>query len=394
MPQNTGSAQPSNVNTPPPGGKGGGITGAINSTLGAVKPTMGVAQQVAQPQPMPQWIQNQPAQFQPGQQQYDPVTMAPLPPQGGMAPPSNAAPGGKGGMPQQGGGMFGGQMPPQQGGGMFGGQMPPQQGQQLADGRFANQIPQDNSQQAYNQFMQQAQFAPGGAPTYEQWSARRQQNQPQVQPFGMGGTQGGPTLQQLGQMPPQQLPFGMNQQQFGEFQQKQQEFERQNNAAAQANPAFAQMQQLQQQIGNSQPTPQQMQQADQLRNQINSDPAAVAARNAQQQYMQTLPGYNQQIQQQMANLTPLQQQNAMQYGDAYYGEPQRMATPAEMARSGLSQTPQQALGQPMPMPPPGMLPQNPGQMPKAPMQQRIAQPNQRQDAQRALQQFRPGMGRR
>jgi hypothetical protein len=43
------------------------------------------------------------------------------------------------------------------------------------------------------------------------------------------------------------------------------------------------------------------------------------------------------------------------------------------------------------MPPPGMLPQNPGQMPKAPMQQPIAQPSQQQMLQRAMQQFTPGM---
>ncbi len=46
--------------------------------------------------------------------------------------------------------------------------------------------------------------------------------------------------------------------------------------------------------------------------------------------------------QQMTQLNPQQQQNAMQYGNAYYGEPQRTMTPAEMARSGLSQTPQQS----------------------------------------------------
>jgi hypothetical protein len=32
----------------------------------------------------------------------------------------------------------------------------------------------DNSQQAYNQFMASASFAPGGAPSYEQWAAQRQ----------------------------------------------------------------------------------------------------------------------------------------------------------------------------------------------------------------------------
>jgi hypothetical protein len=32
----------------------------------------------------------------------------------------------------------------------------------------------DTSQQAYNNFMAQASFAPGGAPTYEQWAAQRQ----------------------------------------------------------------------------------------------------------------------------------------------------------------------------------------------------------------------------
>ena len=128
--------------------------------------------------------------------------------------------------------------------------------------------------------------------------------------------------------------------------------------------------------------------------------------------------------QQMTQLNPQQQQNAMQYGNAYYGEPQRTMTPAEMARSGLSQTPQQnpmmdALtlhtpeyyknmqapqGQPAP---PAQnqaqlaqiqkrlqgLPQTPAQMPPAPTAQRVAQPNSRQAAQRALQQFRPGMFR-
>jgi hypothetical protein len=36
-------------------------------------------------------------------------------------------------------------------------------------------------------------------------------------------------------------------------------------------------------------------------------------------------------------LTPQQQQNAVQYGDAYYGQPQRMATTAELAATGLRQ---------------------------------------------------------
>lgn len=44
-----------------------------------------------------------------------------------------------------------------------------------------------------------------------------------------------------------------------------------------------------------------------------------------------------QVQQQMQMMTPQELQNYKQYGDAYYGQPQRTLTPAEMATSGLSQ---------------------------------------------------------
>ena len=85
---------------------------------------------------------------------------------GGMVTPYTIGPNGQpvGGPAYQGG--MGGKGGPQQGG--F--------GQQLADGRFANQMPQDNSQQAYNNFMAQVSYGPGVTPpTYEQWAAQRQQ---------------------------------------------------------------------------------------------------------------------------------------------------------------------------------------------------------------------------
>jgi hypothetical protein len=61
-------------------------------------------------------------------------------------------------------------------------------------------------------------------------------------------------------------------------------------------------------------------------------------------------------------------------------------------QGGLSQTspqssPLQAVSQQL-----KGLPQNAGQMPQAPTQQQIAQPNQRELLQRMMQQFRPGMG--
>jgi hypothetical protein len=50
-----------------------------------------------------------------------------------------------------------------------------------------------------------------------------------------------------------------------------------------------------------------------------------------------------------SSLTPTQQQNAMQYGDAYYGQPQRTLTPVEVAMSGLSQQPAPLMPTPAPV---------------------------------------------
>jgi len=264
--------------------------------------------------------------------------------------------------------------------------------------------------------------------------------QPQVMPQQGGGmlgpaktglAQAYPQQPSIGAPPPgmmpQQNPFGFNNQQMNDFQQKQQEFENQINAAVQANPAFAQREQLIKQFGlsqNSQPTPQQMQQLDQLSSQINSDPALQQVRNAQQQYMQqaqqqyqpyqtaSLPKPPPQLgmmpQVQLAH-GPVSPDNALQNYMASY--PQGGGNPAldkaislgQMPPPGLTpqqlsdfQLKQQAMQgglsqQPTPMPPPGMLPQNPGQMPQAPTQQHMGRQDKRQEAQRALQQFRPGM---
>lgn len=269
-----------------PGGKGGAQPPqAAQGGKGAGQPTQspgmkGGAGQPMQPPPGGKGA-GQPQKPMPGSKgagQPMPVQQGQVPGGKGLSQPQKPMPGQKGQMDPR--AM---QQPPmpQQGG---------MQGQQLADGRFANQIPQDTSQQAYNRFMQQAQFAPGGAPTYEQWSAQRQQGAMGLKE-GMGGMpqQGGGMFG--GQMPPQQqLPFGMNQQQFGDMQKQQEMYGRQIQSAVQANPVFAQMEAMNAQIQQSggQPSQQQLQQLQQYKQQLDSDPAIQQAQNSQRQYQQQL----------------------------------------------------------------------------------------------------------
>jgi hypothetical protein len=73
------------------------------------------------------------------------------------------------------------------------------QGQQMG-GMGGKGGQRDTSQQAYNYHMATAQYAPGGAPTYEQWAAQRQSadkmgpilQKPGVPPQGGMGGKGGP----------------------------------------------------------------------------------------------------------------------------------------------------------------------------------------------------------
>lgn len=89
----------------------------------------------------------------------------------------------------------------------------PIQGQDLAQQPVLGrpQAP-DTSQNAYNRFMAQASFAPGKAPTYEQWS--QQQNsryQQAMQGLGSLRFTGMPPIQRAGGFPQQQMgsPYGL-----------------------------------------------------------------------------------------------------------------------------------------------------------------------------------------
>ena len=77
-----------------------------------------------------------------------------------------------------------------------------------------------------------------------------------------------------------------------------------------------------------------------------------------------------------------------QYAQQAYGQQLATAQQGGMPQQTPGQSPLQAVSQQL-----RGLPQNAGQMPQAPTQHRMGRRDERQEAQRAMQQFRPGMGR-
>jgi hypothetical protein len=260
-------------------------------------------------------------------------------------------------------------------------------------------FPGPGGQQAYvipGQLMSQQQ---------EQELIQRQQS-PGFAPLGQDGMMGGkmdPAYQAYakalqgtpaGQMPPQQMPPEM----MAQIQRQQQDFAKMNPQQQQAAMGGKGGTLIESAIGRpvQQPTPPApgggmfggltpggANYANSENPMIGNAPPGPQ----QQDFANMFPQIAEQMrQQQMAQLNPQQQQNAMQYGNAYYGEPQRMATPAEMAKSGLSQMPQPTpTATPMSQPTPTATPMSQPQIAPAPTTQQIAQPSPIQAAQRALQ---------
>ena len=297
---NTGSAQPSNVNTPAPGGKGG----------------------AAQAQPHPQVQQPAPGG------------------KGGQLNPTTSFPG-QGGM----GGMSG-QIPSQYGG--FGGMQTPQSAAQAAamNGMGGKGGQQQGGMMGgslqgspYELYAQQLQGTPAG--------------QMPPQQAAMGGKGGMPTSQAQAQAM-QQLKDA----QAGQIPQQVQQGQQLTPGLSPLTPAQLDQMRMTQSMP---PNPQQIQQMQRLGQRRDS-------------YVQNLPQY-QELQKMHSgfsqnNLPSAAQQQQMEALQRQITNDPRMQR--------FDRRAQQFSGQ--------------QGMPQAPTQQQIGQPNQQQEAQRALQQFRPGMG--
>jgi hypothetical protein len=156
-----------------------------------------------------------------------------------------------------------------------------------------------------------------------------------------------------GQMPPKQMPPEM----MAQIQQQQQDFAKMN--------------------------PQQQQAAMGSKGGMQADPRVMSSISPQQGGMGQI-GNPQQGGTPGLVGTPSSPQELQQLSAMLRGLPQNAG---QMPQQTIGQSPLQAVSQQL-----RGLPQNAGQMPKPPMQQQIAQPNQRELLQRMMQQFRPGMG--
>ena len=321
---NTGSAQPSNVNTPAPGGKGG----------------------AAQAQPQPQ-VQ-QPAPGGKGGMQADPRVMSSISPQQGGFQPNY--------------GMYNNQP-----------QKPMMQQQD-----FANMNPQIAEQMRQQQMQQQqaAMGGKGGMPTSQAQAYAMQQ---------LKDAQAGQLPQYAQQAYAQQLQGTPSSPQ--ELQQLSTVLRGLPQNAGQIPTSQAQAYAMQQQNLMQRQQPQQNPMMDALT--LHTPEYYQNQPQVQKTFGGPLPQQGGPTLQQLGQMPPQQMPPGMMAQLPQYAQQAMMQQQGQMPQQTPGQSPLQAVSQQL-----RGLPQNAGQMPQAPTQHRMGRRDERQEAQRAMQQFRPGMGRR